>query len=166
MEMSPETKITICAEFQRMMEMREIKLNKDILSFLAHSYETFNRQSALNTQGPFRRSLIHYAAMGDCTELLEILLRNGAAKDERDQNKRTPLSWAAEHGALGATKILLGRGAKINSTDDMRETPLGWLIHAGEPSDQLARTEAFLRDRGAREKGSKRRWVLRKIRML
>ena len=61
--------------------MREIKSNNHILSFLENSYDSFKREGASNTRGPFRQSLIHYAAMGDCTELLEILLRNGAAKD-------------------------------------------------------------------------------------
>lgn len=55
--------------------------------------------SATNPQGPFKRSLLHYAAMGNCTELTHFL-QNGAAVDCRDQNQRTPLSWAAENGAL------------------------------------------------------------------
>ncbi|KAF4229826.1 hypothetical protein CNMCM8980_006111 [Aspergillus fumigatiaffinis] len=116
--------------------------------------------------------------MGDCSELLRFLLRNGAAKDDRDQNKRTPLSWAAEYGALTSVKILLEHGAKINSTDDMYSTPLSWLIHNGAlpppkateaqkkaNEAQIKATEALLRIRGAKEKGHKRRWILRKIRM-
>lgn len=90
-------------------------------------------------------SLIHYAAMGGCLELLRHLLRTGSAKDERDQNKRTPLSWAAEYGALDSVKILLEHGAKINSTDDMDSTPLSWLIHADPHTDQAKAIEVYLR---------------------
>jgi ankyrin repeat protein len=85
--------------------------------------------------------------MGGCSELLRFLLRNGAAKDDRDQNKRTPLSWAAEYGAFTSVKILLEHGAKINSTDDMYSTPLSWLIHASSSTAQMKDTEALLRSR-------------------
>ena len=101
--------------------------------------------------------------MGDCTDLLRYLLLNGAAIDDRDQNKRTPLSWAAEYGALNTVKILITNGAKINSTDDMYMTPLSWLIHAGGINGQNALTKSYLISQGAREKGAKRRWVLKKL---
>jgi hypothetical protein len=48
----------------------------------------------------------------------------GTAKGDRDQNKRTPLPWAAEYGALDSVKILLEHGAKINSTENMDSTPI------------------------------------------
>ncbi|KAH1904002.1 hypothetical protein KXW40_005940 [Aspergillus fumigatus] len=89
--------------------------------------------------------------MGDCSELLHFLLATGAARDDRDLNSRTPLSWAAEHGALKSVKILLEDGAEINSMDDMFSTPLSWLVHAGVPTPQLAATEAYLRQSGAQE---------------
>jgi ankyrin repeat protein len=57
--------------------------------------------------------------MGDYTKLLHHLLSTGAAKDDRNQNKHTPLSWAAEYGALDSIKILLEHRAK--------STP--WIIH-------------------------------------
>ncbi|KAJ5700630.1 hypothetical protein N7536_003643 [Penicillium majusculum] len=63
--------------------------------------------------------------MGDCTELLYLLQwKQGAAKEDRDHNKRTPLSWAAEYGTLRVIEILLENGAKVNSMDDMYLTPL------------------------------------------
>ena len=99
----------------------------------------------------------HYAAMGDCKELLLYLLqwKQGKAKEDHDQNKRTPLSWAAEYGALRVVKILLENGAEINSMDDMYSTPLSWLIHAGTGTSRTA-TEAYLRKSGATERGAKR----------
>jgi ankyrin repeat protein len=177
--MSKPSNISIIdQELRRIKEIAEIKADNNIMAFLNDVHSSLHSKAASNPRGPFKRSLIHYAAMGDCSELLRFLLRNGAAKDDRDQNKRTPLSWAAEYGALTSVKILLEHGAKINSTDDMYSTPLSWLIHNGAlpppkateaqkkaKEAQIKATEALLRIRGAKEKGHKRRWILRKIRM-
>ena len=80
---------------------------------------------------------MHYAAMGNCTEMLRFLLRGFASQNDPDGNKRTPLSWAAEYGALNAAIILVQSGAKVNQTDDMFATPLTWVIQFG-PGDQSA----------------------------
>ncbi|KAH1323895.1 hypothetical protein KXV36_003410 [Aspergillus fumigatus] len=110
----------IDGEFLRLKEFNEVKLNADIQDFLEDAHSSFTSKGALNPREPrFKRSLIHYAAMGDCSELLHFLLATGAARDDRDLNSRTPLSWAAEHGALKSVKILLEDGAEINSMDDM-----------------------------------------------
>jgi hypothetical protein len=164
---SPKSMAIIDGEFLRLKEFNEVKLNGDIRDFMEDAHSSFKSKGALNPRGPkFKKSLIHYAAMGDYSELLRVLLANGAARDDRDQNSRTPLSWAAEYGALESVKILLEEGAEINSKDDMFSTPLSWLVHAGAPTPQLAATEAYLRKSGAKEKGAKRCWILRKIRML
>lgn len=149
---SPESMAIIDGEFLRLKEFNEVKLNADIQDFLEDAHSSFTSKGALNPREPrFKRSLIHYAAMGDCSELLHFLLATGAARDDRDLNSRTPLSWAAEHGALKSVKILLEDGAEINSMDDMFSTPLSWLVHAGVPTPQLAATEAYLRQSGAQE---------------
>ena len=87
--------------------------------------------------------------MGDGTALIGHLLRNGAAVDDRDQNKRTPLSYAAEYGALNTVKILLKNGAKVNSLDDCYTSPLTWLIYAGQ-GNNLESTKDLLISNGAR----------------
>jgi ankyrin repeat protein len=148
---------TINAEFERMKDIPEIKLDDDIMAFLKGVHSSFDLKTTSNPRGPLKRSLIHYAAMGDCSELLRFLLESGATKDDRDQNERTPLSWAAEFGSLTSAKILLKHGAKINSIDDMNGTPLSWLIHAGAPTAQTKATEAFLRKKGAKESAKRRR---------
>src|SRR4051812_27666848 len=89
----------------------------------------------------------------------------GAAKEDRDQNKRNPLFLAAEYGALRVIEILLENGAKVNSVDDMYLTPLSWLIQAGTGTSRMV-TEAYLRKSGARERGAKRACILRKLGML
>ena len=141
----------IDGEFRRIGRIREIRLNHHIMAFLENVHASLDAGRAGNPSGPFRRSLFHYAAMGDCTQLVRLLLQNGAAVDCCDQNERTPLSWAAEYGALNVVKILVENGAKVNSIDDMLCTPLSWLLHAGVPSDMLTRTEAFLKGIGATE---------------
>ena len=78
-------------------------------------------------------------------------------RDDLDHNKRTPLSWAAEYGSLGATRILLKNGAKVNSLDDMYCSPLTWLINAGSPQyKDLEATKSYLKENGATTKGAKR----------
>ncbi|KAL2006859.1 hypothetical protein VTN00DRAFT_9527 [Thermoascus crustaceus] len=140
----------INGEFLRLKEFNEVKLDADIRDFLEDAHSSFKSKSALNPrESKFKKSLVHYAAMGDCSELLRFLLANGAAGDDRDQNSRTPLSWAAEYGALDSVRILLEDGAEINSMDDMLLTPLSWLVHAGGTTSKLAATEAYMRERGA-----------------
>lgn len=137
-------------EFERLMEIREIQLDPEALIFLKKAWASLGSKNLLDLRGPMKRSLIHYAAMGDCSELIRYLLRNNAAVDERDRNKRTPLSWAAEYASLNAMKILLLNGAKINSTDDMYTTPLSWLLQAGPNNDQYAPTKSYLISKGAK----------------
>lgn len=152
-------------EFQRIIAFSWITLDPEIVAFLKDAHASVRSKGAQNLRGPMKRSLIHYAAMSDCTELLRYLLLNGAPVEDRDANKRTPLSWAAEFSALGTIKILLASGAKINSTDDMYGTPLSWYIQAGEVNSRNAATKTYLLSKGAREKGAKRRWVLKKLGM-
>ena len=165
MAIPPGSTKTIDYEFRRIIELKEIKLDSKALIFLKDAHKSLGSNGMQNLRGPMKRSLIHYAAMGDCTELLRYLLLNGSAVDDRDQNKRTPLSWAAEYSALNTVKVLLANGAKINSTDDMYTTPLSWLIQAGGINAQNALTKAYLVSMGARERGAKRRWVLKKMGM-
>ena len=165
MRLSQSSKESIDQEFQRIFALREIQLDPKTLAFLKDAQASLGSKPPRTLEGPMRRSLMHYAAMGNCPELLRYLLLNNAAVDTRDRNNRTPLSWAAEYCSLDIVKILLDNGAKINSTDDMYTTPLSWLIHAGRPGAQHAIMKAFLISKGASEKGFKRRWLLRKLSM-
>ncbi|KAJ5938338.1 Ankyrin repeat protein [Penicillium verhagenii] len=160
------SKKAIDEEFERLMAIQEIELDPEALIFLEKASASLGSKNILSLRGPMDRSLLHYAAMGDCVELMRYLLLNHAAVDERDRNKRTPLSWAAESASLNATKLLLLNGAKVNSLDDMYTPPLTWLVYAGPPSDQHAPTKAFLISKGARDKGAKRRWFLKKLHLL
>lgn len=163
-KLSHSSKKTIDREFHLLGALREIHSDPDTVAFLdrAQSHIGMTRVSSL--RGPFQRSLMHYAAMGNCTEMLRFLLREGASQNDPDGNKRTPLSWAAEYGALNAAIILVQSGAKVNQTDDMFATPLTWVIQFG-PGDQSA-IAAYLKEHGAIEKGFKRRWIWAKLGLL
>lgn len=163
MAVARESKQAIGEEFDRLTAIREIKLDPEALVFLENARASLGSKNILSLRGPMNISLIHYAAMGDCSELIRYLLLKNTGVDERDRNKRTPLSWAAEYASLNATKVLLLNGAKINSLDDMYTTPLTWLLQAGPNNDQNALTEAYLISKGAKDKGAKRRWVLKKF---
>jgi ankyrin repeat protein len=77
-------------------------------------------------------------------------LETEAPVEDRDQNKRTPLSWAAEYGSHNVTKILVENGAQVNSLDDMYTSPLTWLKYAGHPDcKSLPATKRFLKNNGA-----------------
>jgi ankyrin repeat protein len=140
---TPSNVSIINQEFRRIKDIKEIKSDNNIMAFLNDVQSSLDLKAILNPRGPFKQSLIHYAAIGDCPELLHFLLQNSAAKDDCDQNKHTPLSWAAEYGALSSVKILLEHGAKVNSIDDIYLTPLSWLIHAGALPPKV--TEALKR---------------------
>ncbi|KAJ6157229.1 hypothetical protein N7497_006114 [Penicillium chrysogenum] len=101
----------------------------------------------------YKRSLLHYAAMGNGTDLFIYLLQSKPDVDSPDQWGRTALSWAAEYGLLAVVKVLLEQGANVNASDYEGGAPLTWLIHAGNPEmANLAATEAYLKERGAKEK--------------
>jgi ankyrin repeat protein len=144
---------TINLEFARLKSIREISLNDDLVTFVEESYASIQSGGALEQLDCFKRSLLHYAAMGDCTNLLAYLLYREPEIDSLDQWGRTPLSWAAEYGSLHVVKSLMDRGADVNAMDYEGATPLTWLLYAGsfEPFEKWAATEAYLRERGARE---------------
>ncbi|KAJ5853004.1 hypothetical protein N7534_005547 [Penicillium rubens] len=162
MAIPPRSMTVIDGEFQHLKGIREICFDEDVMAFLHDAQATLKYQGIYNQRGPSKRFLIHYAAMGDCAELLLYLLQDGTAKDDLDQNKRTPLSWAAQYSALRAVKILLDNGAEINSMDDMYTTPLSWLVQAGRGPNRAA-TINYLRSNGATRRGATRASIKRKI---
>jgi ankyrin repeat protein len=111
-------------EFDRLKSIREISLNEDLVVFVEKSYSLLQSRRALERRDHFKRSLLHYAAMGDCTNLPRYLRQNEPKIDSRSMYGRTPLSYAAEHGSLHVVEILLKRGANVNVIDYEGSTPL------------------------------------------
>ncbi|RAQ57256.1 hypothetical protein COH21_012429 [Aspergillus flavus] len=150
-------------ELERLKAIREISLNANLVAFVEKAHSLLQSRDLFKKRDCYKRSLLHYAAMGNCTNLLRYLLQNKLNVDSRDQWGRTPLSWAAEYGSLAVAKILLEQGANINALDYENGSPLSWLIHAGNPeTNSLAATETYLRERGAKEgklSGVKLAWI-------
>ncbi|CAL5871617.1 uncharacterized protein PFLUO_LOCUS5870 [Penicillium psychrofluorescens] len=162
--MTMKTPLTsVSPEFDRLKNIQEIRLHEDLLKFVEEAYLSLQSSGKFKRRDRFKRSLLHYAAMGDCTNLLLYLLQAKPKIDSRDRHGRTPLSWAAEYGSLAVVKILLDRGANINALDYEDCTPLTCIKNAGlSESKKVAATECYLKEKGAREAklgGVKRAWV-------
>jgi ankyrin repeat protein len=113
---TPRT-IDISPEFDRLKRIREISLSEDLVMFIEKSYLLLQSRRGLKRRDQFKRSLLYYAAIGNCTNLLHYLLQNKLDIDSRDIYGRTPLSCAAEYGSFNVVKILLERGVNINAMD-------------------------------------------------
>lgn len=143
-------------EFDRLRNIEEIHLNQTFLDFLQKAEASLESRRTLKKRDTLKRSLLHYAAMGNCDRLLQLLLQHEPDIDSRDMYGRTPLHWAAEYGSLAVVKALLDRGANINALDFENATPLSNLVYAGNPSiGNMPATEAFLRKRGAKMNGNR-----------
>jgi hypothetical protein len=137
-------------EFDYLKTMTEISGNKEIKAFVQKAHWSLESGGSFMELDCCGRSLLHYAAMGDCINLLLFLLESNPNVDPRDHGGRTPLSWAAEYGSLAVTKVLLKRGANVNAMDYEGGAPLTWLVEAGDYTIKtLPATESILRDRGA-----------------
>jgi ankyrin repeat protein len=67
---------------------------------------------------------LHLAAAHCRTNVVLLLLDEGAKVNARAKGGATPLHLAAQEGCVDVVTILLARGAKINARDDKGYTPL------------------------------------------
>jgi hypothetical protein len=150
-------------EFNRLKKIKKIRLDGEVLAFVEKAHSSFQSRGGFKGRDCFKRSLLHYAAMGECIDLLLFLLQTEPKIDSRDRWGRTPLSWAAEYGSLEVVKILLEKGANVNATDYKGSTPLTFLTQADdERNKSLPATKAYLIERGAKEDtmgGIKLAWI-------
>jgi ankyrin repeat protein len=69
-------------------------------------------------------TLLHYAAYGQNTELVDFLIDKGAKPDAADLEADTPLHIAAMSNRTEVAAALLRRGASTEARNDYRRTPL------------------------------------------
>lgn len=157
----------IDGEFRRLKRMRDNQVSEEIMDFLEEAHSDLKCSGFSNPSGPLKRSLIHYAAMGDCKELLLQLLAIRTPINYRDGDKRTPLSWATQYGSYVTARILVENGANVNALDKMYLTPLSRLLQGDkvETNDHQA-LKLFLEKNRATRKGTKCAWIMRRIGLL
>ena len=69
----------------------------------------------VNTSDPLsNRTLLHFVATINSTDVLERILRRFRFVDCVDDHGKTPASLAAEHGLVDNLALLVTRGAKVN----------------------------------------------------
>ncbi|XP_010135047.1 PREDICTED: ankyrin repeat and SOCS box protein 3-like [Buceros rhinoceros silvestris] len=93
----------------------------------------FLLQHGANVEGPHCWSgwnSLHQASFQGYTEIMEVLLENGASKECKDDFGITPLFVAAQYGKLESLRLLISHGAEVNCQAKDRATPL--LIAAQE----------------------------------
>jgi ankyrin repeat protein len=156
----------IGGELQRLKRMEDNKCSEDVMDFLEQAHSALQFNGVSNLKGPCKRSLMHYAAMGDCRELLLQLLALRTPIELRDGHHRTPLSWAAQYGSCITARILVENGANVNALDKTFMTPLSRLLHEGKNGTKnYAALKVYLEKNGATTKGRKRAWIRERLRL-
>ena len=74
---------------------------------------------------------LHYAASGSSTELVALLLKEGALIDARSPNGTTPLMMAARYGAIDSADLLLKGGADAALVNERGMTAADFVAGAG-----------------------------------
>ena len=103
---------------------------------------------------------LHHACVSGCTEVVEILLKNGAQANDKTADGSTPLHKAARAGHFEAVDLLLRAGANPYATNSRGETAFraaasapwladkdpDWHLQApwGDPSTKHARVFQLL----------------------
>ena len=77
---------------------------------------------------------IHQAAQaGDLVKIRELLEKDPALVNAKDENGRTPLHWAARAGNLEVLRYLVDKGADPNALDNNGVASLHILARSGQP---------------------------------
>ncbi|KAK4069551.1 uncharacterized protein Triagg1_6975 [Trichoderma aggressivum f. europaeum] len=82
-----------------------------------------------------KTTLVHIAARYHIVGALKAILEHDDPTfmniDSKDEDGRTPLSWAVEHRHEGIAQLLLDAGAEVDSTDKAGWIPLLWAVKNG-----------------------------------
>uniref|UniRef100_A0A8D0DXF2 Uncharacterized protein n=1 Tax=Salvator merianae TaxID=96440 RepID=A0A8D0DXF2_SALMN len=92
---------------------------KSPLHLASQSYHTQVLKSILKEEARQHRNqhnFLHMAALRDSSDLVEMLLKNGALMDAKDEKGQTALSYAVSKGFEKTVKVLLEAGAPVDSS--------------------------------------------------
>lgn len=73
----------IVPEFGRLKDVRAISLNAKLVAFVEKAHSALQSRGRFKQRDCYKRSLLHYAAMGNCTNLLQHLLQSKPDVDSR-----------------------------------------------------------------------------------
>ena len=95
-----------------------------IVEYLAKKYDCKKLTDSING-----RNALHYAVMGQSIKILDILLENGFNPNEPDNDKNTPLNFAAccNYNNPNFITKLLGKGANPNQLNNNNQNSLFFL---------------------------------------
>ena len=65
------------------------------------------------------------------SEIVRLLMENGANPNARDEDDQTPLYWAAGRGRIEIVRLLMENGADINAGGSREGTPLRGAARGG-----------------------------------
>jgi ankyrin repeat protein len=102
---------------------------------------------------------MHLAADRGDPRIVNLLLDFEAEVDPKDNNRMTPLHYAALKGRFDTAKILLDNGAEINPKDKQGHTPLALTLALlenpaemkGTTPHRLKKTAEILREYGGQQ---------------
>ncbi|CAI5972428.1 unnamed protein product [Closterium sp. NIES-64] len=77
------------------------------------------------------------ADVEDTAAVEEWVKQHPEALEQRDDEGRTALHWAADRGKLAMTRCLLAQGADVNQTDDEGQTPLHYATDPRPPTPPI-----------------------------
>jgi ankyrin repeat protein len=98
-----------------------------------------NNKELVNSSDGFAQTPLHIAASNGFTELVQLLLQNGADVRQVDRNSWTPLHSAANAGQFAICKILLEHGSEASALTDAGTTALHYLVRHTTDDAELFR---------------------------
>ena len=80
---------------------------------------------SVNVSDNYGQTPLHFAAYHNETEIIKILLENGANPNLKNKNGKTPIHLLAMYGPAKSMKVLLNYGqADVEIADNDNQTPL------------------------------------------